>query len=55
MTQRKERLAAMTEAVANYEAEFGLISEGELIARARADRGAAVVIRQSGRANRCCP
>lgn len=42
----KERnLRALAEAVAVYEAEFGAISQAELIAQERVDRRAAVVLR----------
>jgi hypothetical protein len=42
----KERsLQAMAEAVAAFEAEFGAISEEELVAQARADRRTAIVVR----------
>jgi hypothetical protein len=42
---RDRRLAALAEAVAAYEAEFGPISDEELSAQARADRQAAIVVR----------
>jgi hypothetical protein len=42
---KERRLAAMGEAIAAYEAQFGEISEAELLAQARADRQAAVVVR----------
>jgi hypothetical protein len=42
---KERRLAAMGEAIAAYEAQFGAISEAELLAQARADRQAAVVLR----------
>jgi hypothetical protein len=42
---KERRLAAMGEAIAAYEAQFGELSEGELLAQARADREAAVVVR----------
>ncbi len=42
----KERhLAAMRDAVAHYEAEFGVISERELTNQARVDRDEAIVVR----------
>jgi hypothetical protein len=44
---RERRLAALAEAVAAYETEFGEISESEMRAQARADRGAAAVVRGS--------
>ena len=44
------RLRAMADAVATYEAEFGHITEAELIAQERADRQAAVAIRGRKRA-----
>ena len=44
----KERcLAAMRDAVALYEAEFGAISDREIATQAREDRRAAVVVRRS--------
>ena len=44
----KERcLAAMGDAVARYEAEFGTISDREIATQAREDRRAAVVVRRS--------
>ena len=42
---RDRRLHAMAEAVAAYEAEFGVISSEELAAQARADERAAVIVR----------
>ncbi|HEU4727859.1 MAG TPA: hypothetical protein VFT22_08230 [Kofleriaceae bacterium] len=43
----KERhLRALAEAVAGYEAEFGVISEAELIAQERADSRAAIAVRE---------
>jgi hypothetical protein len=39
------RLRALGEAIAGYEAKFGVITDAELAARERADREAAVVIR----------
>ena len=43
----KERhLRALAEAVAGYEAEFGVISEADMIARERADRRSAVAVRE---------
>lgn len=42
---RDHRLAAMGEAIAAYEAEFGEITEAELTAQQRADRAAAIVVR----------
>jgi hypothetical protein len=44
---KERRLQAMAEALAIYEAEFGEISQGELLAQARADRRSKVV--SSGR------
>jgi hypothetical protein len=50
---RDRRLAAMTEAITAYEAEFGEITEAEMAAQHRADRAAATVVRgQSGRSGR---
>jgi hypothetical protein len=45
--ERDRRLAAMSDAIAAYEAEFGEITEAEIAAQHRADRTAAVVIRGS--------
>ncbi len=39
------RLRAMADAVAMYEAEFGPISQAELVAQERADRRSAIVVR----------
>ncbi|HKY36276.1 MAG TPA: hypothetical protein VJN18_10080 [Polyangiaceae bacterium] len=35
----------MAEAIADYEAEYGVISNAELAAQARADRARAIVVR----------
>lgn len=43
--ERDERLAAMSDAVADYEAEYGKITEAEIAAQHRADREAAIVVR----------
>lgn len=43
---KERRLAAMRDATAHYEAEFGVISERELSAQARADRDEAIVVRR---------
>ena len=40
-------LAAMRDAVARYEAEFGAISEREIATQARDNRRAAVMVRRS--------
>ena len=42
---KERRLQAMAQAIAVYEAEFGEISEAELVAQARADSKSAVVVR----------
>ena len=42
---KERRLQAMADAVAIYEAEFGVISEAEIAAQQRADKRAAVVVR----------
>jgi hypothetical protein len=42
---KERRLAALAEAVAAYEDEFGVISPRELTDQARADRESAVVVR----------
>ena len=46
--ERDRRLAAMNDAVAAYEAEFGEITETDIAARHRADRAAAIVVRGRG-------
>ncbi|MBO0806042.1 MAG: hypothetical protein J2P25_23595 [Nocardiopsaceae bacterium] len=43
--ERDEKLAAMADAVADYEAEHGVITEAEIAAQRRADREAAIVVR----------
>lgn len=47
--EKERRLAAMAEAVAAYEAEFGEITDSELLEQARADRASAIVVRGDGR------
>jgi hypothetical protein len=42
---RDRRLAAMGDAIAVYEAQFGEITETEMAAQRRADRAAAIVVR----------
>ena len=43
----KERhLRALSEAITDYEAEFGVISEAELVAQQRDDRRASIVVRE---------
>lgn len=42
---RDRRLAAMSDAIAAYEAEFGEITAAEMTAQHRADRAAAIVVR----------
>jgi nucleoid-associated protein YgaU len=42
---KERRLRAMAEALALYEAEFGAISQAELIAQERADRRSARAVR----------
>src|SRR5262245_22038478 len=42
---RDRRLRALGEAIADYEAEFGVITDEELAAQERADRASAIVIR----------
>lgn len=44
---KEQRLRAMAHAVALYEAEFGVISDAELEAQARADKRSARVVRGS--------
>ncbi len=48
---KERRLAAMADAVAAYEGDFGAISAEELSAQARADREAAIVVRGKPRAS----
>jgi nucleotide-binding universal stress UspA family protein len=43
--RRDARLRALAAAVADYEAEFGEITDEEIAAQARADRASAVVVR----------
>jgi hypothetical protein len=52
---KEERLRAMGDAIAAYEAEFGAISAEELAAQGRADRRFARVIRGAGRTSRPKP
>ncbi len=42
------KLQSLSEAIADYEAEFGEISADEIAAQGRADREAAVVVRGAG-------
>lgn len=44
------KLAAMAEAIADYEAEFGAFTPEELVEQERADRQAAEAVRQAYRA-----
>lgn len=46
--ERDRKLAAMGEAIAAYEAEFGEITEAEIAAQHRADRASAIVVRGIG-------
>ena len=46
---KERRLAVLAELIADYEAAHGVITEAELIAQQRADRGDARVIRGSKR------
>lgn len=43
--ERDRRLAALSDAVAGYEAEYGEIAESDIAAQHRADRAAAIVVR----------
>lgn len=52
---KEQRLRAMADAVAQYEAEFGVITAEELVAQQRADRAAAVVVRGPRRRSRGRP
>lgn len=47
---RERRLRALAEAVREYEAEFGEITEEEMASQARADRQNATIVRGSGKA-----
>lgn len=47
---KERRLRAMGEAIAAYEAEFGVITEAEMVAQERSDRRAAIVVRGGRRA-----
>ena len=49
---KERRLEAMAEAVAQYEAEHGEITEDELAEQARADRDAAAAVRAARRRSR---
>lgn len=51
----ERRLAALAEAVATYERQFGAISGHELADQARADRASAVVVRGKTRAAKSKP
>jgi len=42
---KERRLRALAEAVEAYEAEFGVISEAEMMAQARADARSAILVR----------
>ncbi len=42
---KERRSRALAEAIADYEAEYGVISNAELTAQARADRTRAIVVR----------
>jgi hypothetical protein len=43
---KERQLRAMADAVAEYEAEFGAISETELVAQQRADRRKSIAVRE---------
>ncbi len=47
---KERRLAALSDLVASYEAEYGVISAAELATREREDRRKAIVIRGSAKA-----
>lgn len=49
---KEVRLAALAEAIADYEAEFGAISEREIAEQSRADRTLATVVRGRPKARR---
>jgi hypothetical protein len=46
---KERRLRALGEAIASYEAEFGVITAAELAAQERTDRAAARVVRGAGK------
>lgn len=43
--ERDRKLAALNDAIADYEAQYGEITEAEITAQHRADREAAIVVR----------
>lgn len=45
----EQRLRSLGEAIADYEAEFGEITDEEMEAQVRSDRASAVVVRGRGR------
>lgn len=51
----ERRLAALADAVAAYERQFGALSAQELADQSRADRGAAFVVRGKARARKIKP
>ena len=51
----ERRLAALADAVAAYERQFGAISAQELADQSRADHGSAVVVRGTPRARKAKP
>jgi len=52
---KERKLAALAEAIALYEGEFGTISEAELIAQERADRRAAMLVRPHPKTRTAAP
>jgi Arc/MetJ-type ribon-helix-helix transcriptional regulator len=46
---KERRLSALSSLIAEYEAEYGVITEDELASRERADRRKAIVIRGSAK------
>lgn len=50
--QTRQKLAALAEAVAAYEAEFGAFTDEELAEQERADKAAAEAVRRAYRAQR---
>ena len=46
---KDRRLAALADAIASYEAAFGVMTPEEIAAQARADRASARVVRGAGR------
>lgn len=45
--EKERRLSALSDAIAAYEGDFGVISDDEMVEQKRADRASAVVVRGS--------